>query len=359
MAVDNRLIRSVGSPEGVIDAPKGTFYINTQTSGVYVKIDGDANTNSGWVGLLSKGFYTFTKTPAGEVYAPRLAYCYESTDNNLYVQLTESDSPEYVGWTPLTLGNVSILEDDPYNSSLTGNYGDICIDSANKQIYAYYGKWQKLTQLETNSSDIMINLSELLTNVTEITKSYFNLFLNPEPMDISVSQYDDEGTLKTYIIPNRAKDRTAILGTTNPNGSLGASIGTLYLDTTSRILYVKTTGLDDKTGWKAIVYEDKVESPLYIDSASGSICIHTDSTPMENSSYMVASGELYTLFNDKADKAGNSNQTFQVATPVSDNDAVNLDFIKDMFTYDSANGSLKITINGSVYTIPSVTKANQ
>ena len=37
MAVDNRLIKSVGSPEGVIDAPKGTFYINTQTSSRFAR----------------------------------------------------------------------------------------------------------------------------------------------------------------------------------------------------------------------------------------------------------------------------------------------------------------------------------
>ena len=76
MAVDNRLIKSIGSPEGVIDAPKGTFYINTQTSGIYVKIDGNENTSSGWIGLLSKGYYTFNQSPVGEVYAPRFAYCY-------------------------------------------------------------------------------------------------------------------------------------------------------------------------------------------------------------------------------------------------------------------------------------------
>ena len=169
MAVDNRLIKSVGSPEGVIDAPKGTFYINTQTSGIYVKIDGNENTSSGWIGLLSKGYYTFNQSPVGEVYAPRLAYCYDETDNNLYVQLTESNSPEYEGWTPLTLNSVYLIDGSPYESGVAGSFGDIFIDNVEKTIYAYNDKWQKLTKLETASSDVMINLSQLLTNVTEMT----------------------------------------------------------------------------------------------------------------------------------------------------------------------------------------------
>ena len=359
MAVDNRLIKSVGSPEGVIDAPKGTFYINTQTSGIYVKIDGNENASSGWIGLLSKGYYTFNQNPVGEVYAPRLAYCYDETDNNLYVQLTESNSPEYEGWTPLTLNSVYLIDGSPYESGVAGSFGDIFIDNVEKTIYAYNDKWQKLTKLETASSDVMINLSQLLTNVTEMTNLYFDMFFSTEPMDLSLSQYDAEGNLKTYILPNRAKDRLALMGTENPNGNLASYVGTLYLDVTSRTLYIKTTGMEDTTGWKVIIFEEKIAEPLYVDYATGTLKIRTDHTPAEGSENLINSDDLYDLFNNKADKAGNDTVNFKVATPVSDKDAVNLDFIKNMITYDSNSSSLKITLNGKVYTITSVTSVNQ
>lgn len=359
MAVDNRLIKSVGSPEGVIDAPKGTFYINTQTSGIYFKVDGSENTSSGWVGLLSKGYYTYSKNPSGEVYAPRLAYCYEETDNNLYVQLTESDSPEYDGWTPLTLNSVLLLDTSPYESGVVGEYGDIYVDNAEKTVYAYNGKWQKLTQLETNSSDVMINLSQLLMNVTEITRLYFNMFVNTEPMDLSISQYDSEGSLKTYIVPNRAKDRLVLMGTENPNGTLASFVGTLYMNTDTRTLYLKTTGASDTNGWKAIIFEEKIIEPLYVDYATGTLKIRTDNTPSEGSENFITSDDLFTLFNNKADRGGSDVTNFKVATPVSDKDAVNLEFLKNMITYDSASSSLKITLGGKIYTIPNVTSANQ
>lgn len=346
MAVNNRLIKSVGSPEGVINAPKGTFYINTQTSGIYVKIDGNENTSSGWIGLLSRGYYTYSQNPVGEIHAPRLAYCYDETNNNLYVQLTESNSPEYEGWTPLTLNTIYLIDGSPYESGVAGSFGDIFIDNIEKTIYAYNGKWQKLTKLEIASSDVMINLSQLLTNVTEMTNLYFDMFFNTEPMDVSLSQYDAEGNLKTYIMPNRAKDRLALMGTGNPNGNLASYIGTLYLDLTTRTLYIKTTSMDDTTGWKAIIDGEKIVEPLYIDHNTGTLNIRTDHAPVKGSENLINSDDLFDLFNEKADKAGNDTVNFKVANPISDKDAVNFEIIKNMFTYDSASSSLKITLNG-------------
>ena len=171
--------------------------------------------------------------------------------------------------------------------------------------------------------------------------------------------YDAEGNLKTYILPNRAKDRLALMGTENPNGNLASYIGTLYLDITSRTLYIKTTGMEDTTGWKVIIFEEKIAEPLYVDYATGTLKIRTDHAPAEGSENLINSDDLYDLFNNKADKAGNDTVNFKVATPVSDKDAVNLDFIKNMITYDSASSSLKIKLNGKVYTIASVTSANQ
>ena len=51
------VVRGLGSPEGFIEAPRGTFYINTQSSSVFVKVKGEATNNKGWKGINTKGYY--------------------------------------------------------------------------------------------------------------------------------------------------------------------------------------------------------------------------------------------------------------------------------------------------------------
>ena len=51
------------------------------------------------------------------------------------------------------------------------------------------------------------NLAELLTNSVNMTQVYYDLFFNPEPMDITLYQYDDDNRLVEVVIPNRAKDK--------------------------------------------------------------------------------------------------------------------------------------------------------
>ena len=51
------------------------------------------------------------------------------------------------------------------------------------------------------------NLSELLTNSVNMTQVYYDLFFNPNPMDITLYQYDEDNKLVEVVIPNRAKDK--------------------------------------------------------------------------------------------------------------------------------------------------------
>ena len=51
------------------------------------------------------------------------------------------------------------------------------------------------------------NLAELLTNSVNMTQVYYDLFFNPEPMDITLYQYDGDNRLVAVVIPNRAKDK--------------------------------------------------------------------------------------------------------------------------------------------------------
>lgn len=336
MPTNNRIIKSAGSPEGFIEAARGTFYINTQSSSVYTKLRGDASTNVGWFGLICKGYYSGEGSPENNVIASKMACYLDTLNENLYVQLNNSPTPVSQGWVCVTNGNVVVLDANPSESGTEGNVGDVFINNTDATMFAMTTNgWTQLTTLDVNSSDILTNLSELLTNVVEVTDAYFNLFINPEPMDISVTQYDSNGELKTYTIPNRAKDRQVHLGTENPEGNLNYSLGSLYMNTATRTLYIKTTNADSTEGWKALIYEDKLIEPLYIDSETGKISIRTDYMPIEGSMNMVNSNDIYTALSAKADLSGNPEQNFRVAYPIENEDAINFEFIKSLFTYDS------------------------
>lgn len=350
MASD-RLIKSVGSPEGFIEAPTGTYYLNTQSFNLYVKLRGDATTKSGWFGLICKGYYTCEGNPEGKIVAPRMAYCLDEDSDTLYVQMTDSLSPIEYGWLPVNTGQMYNLAGDPIAGEVSGKLTDIYIDSENGTISIYTETgWQRMQLLTVNDDDILVNLSELLTNVTEICNTYFNMFINTEPMDISVSQYNEKGLLETYVIPNRAKDRQVAMGYADPNGNLASAIGTLYMQQGQRALFIKTTDESASDGWKPLIYGGKIEEPLYLDD-NGMLKIRMDNIPTDKSQNLINSSVLFSMFETKADKNGNENENFKVAYATENKDAVNLECLMDylngtfneMFTYDSDTRTLKIS----------------
>lgn len=107
-------------------------------------------------------------------------------------------------------------------------------------------------------------LSQLMTNYNALIESFYNIFYNPNPMDVTISLYTADGALREYVIPNRAKDFTYMRnGSGNPEGNEIAPVGTIYQDTTNGILYIKETGTG-RTGWV------RVGGDVYIESGSGS-----------------------------------------------------------------------------------------
>lgn len=104
--------------------------------------------------------------------------------------------------------------------------------------------------------DIVYLLTILFTNLNNQNKMYYDMFLNPVPMDLELERYDENGELVKVTLANRAKDRIWVLtGEGNPNGSVAAKVGTLYLDLNenSRSLYFKSTGSEEDTsGWQLI-----------------------------------------------------------------------------------------------------------
>ena len=111
-------------------------------------------------------------------------------------------------------------------------------------------------------ADISLNevvdlLSELFTNMNNLDKTYYNMFYNTEPMDIIIERYDENGVLRKYVVPNRAKDKdNVITGHGTPEGVVPATIGKLYIDLDSNYLYYKTEGSTTSptsSGWLLIL----------------------------------------------------------------------------------------------------------
>ena len=74
--------------------------------------------------------------------------------------------------------------------------------------------------------DIINILAILFNNMNSISRVYYDLFVNPIPMVVPVTLYDDNGLLTTKDIPNIASYRTSVLLVEgDPNGVQEASVG--------------------------------------------------------------------------------------------------------------------------------------
>lgn len=97
-------------------------------------------------------------------------------------------------------------------------------------------------------------LTELFVNQNNLDKTYYDMFYNPIPMDITLQRYDENNVLQTVTIPNRAKDKesTGLVKTdvVTPNGNVAGNTGDLYLNTASGKLYYKRQGANNSVeGW--------------------------------------------------------------------------------------------------------------
>lgn len=104
------------------------------------------------------------------------------------------------------------------------------------------------------------NLAELLTNTVDMAAVFYDIFLNPQPLDINIQMYDDNNQLITVTIPNRAKDRiTPYVGEGSPEGTVEAPIGSVYVDTLTSTVYYKVSG-SDSYGWNAVISQSLMET---------------------------------------------------------------------------------------------------
>ena len=103
------------------------------------------------------------------------------------------------------------------------------------------------------------NLTELLTNTVDMAAVFYDIFLNPQPMDVNLQMYDDNNQLVTVTIPNRAKDRVVpYTGEGSPEGVVEAPVGATYVDTATSTVYYKVSG-SDKYGWNAVISQSLME----------------------------------------------------------------------------------------------------
>ena len=117
---------------------------------------------------------------------------------------------------------------------------------------------------EVDINVIAENLTELLQNSVNMASVFYDIFLNPEPMDVTLTQINADGEAVTISIPNRAKDmQLATVGVGSPEGLVEAGEGKIYVDSETLTCYIKVTGTGT-TGWNIILTEQGVYT--YIDN---------------------------------------------------------------------------------------------
>lgn len=101
---------------------------------------------------------------------------------------------------------------------------------------------------------IAVIMSELVQDYNELARCWYEVFHDPVARDIELKFLDTDGSLRTYVIPNRAKDKNYIYnGEGDPRGVVSAPTGSMYLDITTGKIYTKrstagATGVDT-TDW--------------------------------------------------------------------------------------------------------------
>lgn len=370
-----QIIEGNSAPDGFIEAAKGTFYLNTQSKSLFVKVKGSATSNKGWKAMNVKGFYesgegSIEGNPEGKLLAPKYAVYLDNEAKVLYMQTVEAYPIIDTGWVSLNEGELYTQQGDPNLFNTNGHIGDLYIDIDANQVYVcsriednivikdgvevteqiFY--WDRLSLMEVDSNDVVLRLSELLTNSTSITSQYFNMFFNPEPMDIKLAQYDQDGILRNYIVPNRAKDCIALVGDGDPEGQVYAVRGKLYLDAMSGIPYIKTTNEAVAEGWTSL-RRPNVQAPLEYDAYTNTLIPVMDFTPTEGSQNFVNSGTLYNELEDA--KRGSTSRNFLVAEAEEINHAVSKQYVdttlNSFLYYDSSRQALVIntSLNKDLY----------
>lgn len=92
-----------------------------------------------------------------------------------------------------------------------------------------------------SDEQIIALLQMLFTNMNNLDKLYYDMFINTTPLTLTLERYNDDGVIESYQLPNRAKDKmNALQGRGEPEGSQTAGAGTFYIDSLTSNVWVKT-----------------------------------------------------------------------------------------------------------------------
>lgn len=112
---------------------------------------------------------------------------------------------------------------------------------------------------EVDINVIAENLTELLANSVNMASVFYDIFLNPVPMDVELIQIDADGKPQTLSIPNRAKDlQRARVGEGSPEGNVVGNIGDIYVNLQTQDCYVKVEGEESNVGWQLVFTQQGV-----------------------------------------------------------------------------------------------------
>ena len=107
------------------------------------------------------------------------------------------------------------------------------------------------------------NITELLQNTVNMTSVFYDVFLNPEPMDVELEQYDNSGQLVKVSVPNRAKvTGLGITTRTNVSGSFELSDGAGYAITLSGDVTFNLPAVTDLSKYHKIFIQLKKENQV-------------------------------------------------------------------------------------------------
>ena len=110
--------------------------------------------------------------------------------------------------------------------------------------------------------DLIVVVRRLYFNLNKIDALYYDMFVNPEPMTLTLERYDETGKLVTVSLKNRAAELTnAVTGYGSPEGVVTANTGVLYVDLSSGVLWYKT---QDGTNYGWVATYSNINTPNYL-----------------------------------------------------------------------------------------------
>lgn len=137
---------------------------------------------------------------------------------------------------------------------------------------------------------IQAQLAVLESSYANLVRTYYDMFYNATPMDVTIQIYDEDGALKTITVPNRAKSSTTTQTYAgSPAGVLEGTLGALVINTIDNTLWYKTVqnGTD---GWYQLANYDALSDEYLKRNGNGELLTNLNASAIDNGRLEVAFG---------------------------------------------------------------------